>query len=508
MSPRIWDSEAQPSPQPSRGASDEDHPAMHRSSKPRRVKKGSRKRRRSKEAERPRLEDDETLDFESSSAWDPEPMDDHDEDLGGFEEEEAEPFVLDRPEHSVSRKHISPGALKVLYRLKKLGYRSYLCGGAVRDLMLGRRPKDFDVATEARPHEIKRAFRNARIIGRRFRLAHIIFHDEIVEVSTFRRTPDPDEQAGGPEDLLITNDNTYGTPLEDAFRRDFTINALYYNIEDFSVVDYCGGIDDLDDGLIRVIGDPQVRFCEDPVRMMRACEFAGRLGFSVEEETQKGIRENRRELMKAAPARMTEELLQLLKSGHVSSSMQWMLDLGVLKVVLPEALSMIEAHERGAGSFTGILPVLDEMVDEDRHLSDPVLLGALLLPDIMLRRFDYEERERKPMASTQFRKAVEKTLKPFSDRYSIAKHKRAMLSHALDGFHRMCSQEWTHGQRIRFASKSYFEDALVLFEILVRATGEGEDMLELWHGARKQRRSRPKPQVERKGRTRRRRGRR
>ncbi len=168
---------------------------------------------------------------------------------------EMAPVVVARPDHSISRKLISEGAVKVLYRLKNAGYKGYMCGGAVRDLMLGKLPKDFDVCTDAEPRELRRLFRNARIIGRRFRLAHVIFRDGIVEVSTFRRTPDPEEQKGGPEDLLITSDNAFGTPREDAFRRDFTINALFYNVADFSVIDYVGGTEDLEAGLIRVIGE-------------------------------------------------------------------------------------------------------------------------------------------------------------------------------------------------------------------------------------------------------------
>ncbi|MEE8523995.1 MAG: CCA tRNA nucleotidyltransferase, partial [Thermoanaerobaculia bacterium] len=227
----------------------------------------------------------------------------------------GEPRILARPEHPVSRDRMSEGVVKVLYRLKNSGFKGYLCGGAVRDLMLDRRPKDFDVGTDAEPRELRRLFRNARIIGRRFRLAHVIFKDGIVEVATFRRAPDPEGQKGGPGDLLITDDNAFGTPREDAFRRDFTINALFYDVADFSVIDYVGGIEDLDNGLIRVIGDPETRFREDPVRMMRACEFAGRLGFTIEQKTQEGIQQQRQELLKAAPPRLTEELLQLLRCG-------------------------------------------------------------------------------------------------------------------------------------------------------------------------------------------------
>ena len=210
---------------------------------------------------------------------------------------EADPVVRPRPEHPISRSSISENTLKVLYRLHKTGYRAYLCGGGVRDLLLGRRPKDFDVATDARPEEIRRVFRNSRVIGRRFRLVHVFFGDEIVEVATFRREPPPEEQAGDEDEgLLITSDNTYGTAREDAFRRDFTINALFYDIADFSVIDYVGGLADLDQRVLRAIGDPDVRFQEDPVRMLRACEFAGRLGFRIEPRTQEATHRQRREL--------------------------------------------------------------------------------------------------------------------------------------------------------------------------------------------------------------------
>src|SRR5436305_11603128 len=184
---------------------------------------------------------------------------------------EGEPRVLQRSEHPISRRDIDKNAVKVLYRLHHAGYLACLVGGSVRDLMMGRKPKDFDVGTDAKPNEIRRLFSNSRIIGRRFRLVHVYYHDgSTVEVSTFRREPDPEEQRGAPGELLITSDNTYGTPRQDAFRRDFTINALFYSIADYSVLDYTEGIEDLRRRLVRAIGDPEVRFREDPVRMLRA----------------------------------------------------------------------------------------------------------------------------------------------------------------------------------------------------------------------------------------------
>ncbi|MEM1179826.1 MAG: polynucleotide adenylyltransferase PcnB [Acidobacteriota bacterium] len=444
--------------------------------------------------------------FEDDDEVDPDDFDDDfDEGDDDFDDEEDDgaPLILPRPDHSVSRKKISSPALKVLYRLNKTGYKAYLCGGAVRDLMLGGHPKDFDVATDARPHEIRRAFRNARIIGRRFRLAHVIFHKEVVEVSTFRRTPNPKEQASGPDEMLITNDNTFGTPLEDAFRRDFTVNALFYDIDDFSIVDYVGGVEDLESRLIRVIGEPDLRFCEDPVRMLRACEFAGRLGFTIEGRTQVSIERNRRELRKASPARLIEELLQLLRCGSAAAAVQWMLDLGLLEVILPEALAMIEADQRGAGSFTGILPTLDRMAQDGEKPNDSVLLGAILLPQLMLRRFEYESSRGRFMSVGHFRDLVEEAFESFLQRFSVAKHKRSMTVHALEGFHRLCVQDWTSAQRARFASKSYFDDALELFDILVRATNEGHSALRRWKDAQRKRGSKPRPHPQKRRRRRR-----
>lgn len=417
----------------------------------------------------------------------------------------SEPLVLERAEHQVSRKHVDANAIKVLYRLHKSGYKGYLVGGSVRDLMLGRRPKDFDVGTDARPNDIRRLFRNARIIGRRFRLAHIIFHDGVVEVATFRRTPDPNDQRGGPEELLITSDNTFGSPRQDAFRRDFTINAMFYNIADFTVIDYVGGIDDLDDRLIRVIGDPDVRFCEDPVRMLRACEFAGRLGFTIEADTQEGIQRQRETLLKAAPPRLTEEILQLLKSGNAGASFQWMLELGIVEVLIPEALAMVRAAELEIGTFDNVLPVLDAMAQDGRELPDAVLLSALLLPEVLVERFKREQKRRRWLSAAEVRDLASETLERFCERFAVPNLKKALIVQGLEGFHRLCEGNFTRSQRIRFASKSYFDHALLLFEILVQATGEGHEAFEEWQVAASQRRRRDPPVEVRRPRRRRRR---
>src|SRR4249920_1543079 len=274
----------------------------------------------------------------------------------------AEPTIVPRSSHAISRRDIDPGALKVLYRLHEHHYIAYLVGGSVRDLLLNRHPKDFDIGTSAHPHQVKKLFRNCWIIGRRFRLAHVKFGTQTIEVATFRRQVDStgvtaeaeiaealeaeaEEPAMDPStvaealdpehertyaeeatpehrrqpranDRLIHRDNTYGTPEEDAFRRDFTVNALFYDIGTFSIIDYVGGLQDLDARVIRCNGEPEVRFLEDPVRMLRAVVLAARLQFSIDEPVMEAIALLRHEIARSAPPRLLEEYFKILRSGH------------------------------------------------------------------------------------------------------------------------------------------------------------------------------------------------
>jgi poly(A) polymerase len=403
-------------------------------------------------------------------------------------QEPSAPRILPRAEHPISRKDIPKEALKVLYRLSSSGYRAYLVGGSVRDLLLGRTPKDFDIVTDARPNEIRRLFRNARVIGRRFRLVHVIFSDRVVEVSTFRREPDPNEQkSSGEGDLLITSDNTYGTPQQDATRRDFTVNALFYDIADFSVVDHVGGVADLERRLIRTIGDPLVRFREDPVRMMRACELAGRLAFGIEAATQSGIQELKREIERASPARLTEELIDLLRCGRAGAALQWMLELGLLESLLPEAYAMIAAGERGLGDFGQILPTLDRKVATGREISDGALIAALLLPSVLLRRLDVEAVGGRALRRSELHRLVEEVTEAMFRRFALSKDRTRQTLDALNGFLRLCESPRHGGDRVRVATKSFFPDALWLFELLAEATGEGFEELAQWQAAARRR---------------------
>src|SRR5437763_4364910 len=222
------------------------------------------------------------------------------------------PRIVPRAEHPISRRDIDPDALKVLYRLRQFDHVAYLVGGSVRDLLLGRRPKDFDIGTSAHPYQVKKLFRNCWIIGRRFRLAHVKFGHKVIEVATFRRQVAPGEEvvqdgvpAPNPKtpegEHLIHHDNTFGTPEEDAFRRDFTVNALFYDISNFSIIDYVGGLEDVRRGLVRAIGDPEVRVREDPVRMLRAVALASRLDFVIDPPVLDAIRKHRQEIAHSSP---------------------------------------------------------------------------------------------------------------------------------------------------------------------------------------------------------------
>jgi poly(A) polymerase len=304
------------------------------------------------------------------------------------------PVIVAREAHSISRKQIDPDALKVLYRLHQSNYIAYLVGGSVRDLLLGRRPKDFDVGTSAHPYQIKKLFRNCWIIGRRFRLAHVRFGTKTIEVATFRRPMTPEglaseepQPAPSPAaaetddesaDRFVHRDNSFGTPEEDAFRRDFTINALFYDIATFSIIDYTGGLEDLRAGLVRCIGEPAERFQEDPVRMLRAVAMAARLGFRIDAPIDEAIARTRGEIARTAPARLVEEFYKLLRSGASEQAFRLMAERRLLEPIANElqrhadgrlwrSLAALDAYRR---RFEGI----------PDSLTNAILLGSLIIP--------------------------------------------------------------------------------------------------------------------------------
>jgi poly(A) polymerase len=245
------------------------------------------------------------------------------------------PLIIPRSEHPISRKMIDEEALKVLYRLHRHGFIAYLVGGSVHDLLLGKVPKDFDVATNAHPHEINALFKNSRIIGRRFRLVQVFFKGgKIIEVSTFRSHSEFEEIQT--EDGNIIRADNFGTPEEDALRRDITINGLFYNIVDFSIIDYVGGMTDLKRQIIRTIGDPNERFQQDPVRMIRVIRHAARTGFSIEDPTYQAVIRHRKEIQKCSPSRVRDEFLRDLKEGLAQPSLNLMLQTGLLSSLFPD----------------------------------------------------------------------------------------------------------------------------------------------------------------------------
>src|SRR5882672_8743762 len=282
------------------------------------------------------------------------------------------PRILPRPAHTVSRKDIDPDALKVLYRLKSHGFVAYLVGGGVRDLLLERQPKDFDISTSAHPQQVKKLFRNCFIVGRRFRLCHVRFGRKVIEVSTFRRQAEPEEG-----DTLIRRDNTFGSPEEDAFRRDFTVNALFYDIATFSVVDWVGEHADLRARVIRTIGDPGVRLREDPVRMLRAVALAARLDFSIDQDTVEAIRALRGEIVRSSPARILDEFYKILRQGRSRETFQKLHELGLLAYLLPEA---DQAIADGGARLLRSLGMLDEYrnaaLSNREQLTNPLLMGS------------------------------------------------------------------------------------------------------------------------------------
>nr|WP_132999461.1 polynucleotide adenylyltransferase PcnB [Luteimonas arsenica] len=291
--------------------------------------------------------------------------------------------AIPRDQHSISRKDISPNALRVLYRLREGGHEGYLVGGAVRDLLVGGHPKDFDIATSATPEEVKALFRNCRLIGRRFRLAHVVFGREIIEVATFRANVDDgsgDRETH--EDGRLLRDNVYGTVEEDAVRRDFTANALYYTIDDFSVRDHVGGFEDVSNRVLKLIGDPETRYREDPVRMLRAVRLAAKLDFSIDPATAGPIRELAPLLSEAAPARLFEECLKLFLSGHGVASFEGLERHGLLAVLLPEAAAAMKANRSGALRAVVLegLRGTDARVAADEPVSPAFLFALLLWP--------------------------------------------------------------------------------------------------------------------------------
>jgi len=329
------------------------------------------------------------------------------------------PRIIPRAEHTISRTEISEYALKVLYRLKNAGYQGYLVGGGVRDILLGRHPKDFDVATDATPEDLRDLFRNCRLVGRRFRLAHVHFGSDIIEVATFRgqHSGDEDEDAEV-VDGRIVRDNVYGTLEEDALRRDFTINSLYYNIDDFSVVDYVGGMDDLRARQLRTIGDPAQRYREDPVRMLRAVRFAGKLDFQIEPNSEEPLRELAALLEGVPPARLFEEVLKLFLTGSAEKTFILLRRYRLFASLFPQTDEVLSLEGGPSLEFVYLaLASTDQRVAEGKPVTPAFIFAALLWVPVerLKRRFV----ERGMMESDAFAQAADSVMAGQNQRVSL-----------------------------------------------------------------------------------------
>lgn len=378
--------------------------------------------------------------------------------------------VLTRSNHQISRRQIDENTLKVLYRLHRHGYKAYLVGGSVRDLLLGREPKDFDVGTDATPQQVKKLFRNCFLVGRRFRLAHIRFgRDQVIEVATFRRHPSPDELPEDPEDHSFFLQNQFGSPQEDAFRRDFTINALFYNIADFSIIDHVNGLQDLEQRQLRVIGDARTRFAEDPVRMLRALEFSARLDFSLDDATLEAIRDQAHLMNFAAAARVREELLELFRHGVGTEVLQKAQELGLLKPTMAGYLP-------GATTFK-LLQQLSAFFQKTSSVDEAMLLAGLFLD-----QFWHKCPVKAALPINEVLQSAGHLLTPYCTHFRLSHGLRHQARELLIGCYRFARGLGHRGQK-RFLHNPETPRALEMFRLWINATDGDTALLASWQKA-------------------------
>jgi poly(A) polymerase len=394
--------------------------------------------------------------------------------MDGQDNHELIPIIIPRSEHPISRKMIDEEALKVLYRLHHHGFLAYLVGGSVRDLLLGKTPKDFDVATNAHLHEINTLFKNSRIIGRRFRLVQVFFKGrKIVEVSTFRSHSEFEETQT--EEGEWVPKESFGTPEEDALRRDITINGLFYNIADFSIIDYIRGMSDLERQVVRTIGDPDERFHQDPVRMVRVIRHAARTGFSIEDQTFQAIIRHRDEIRKCSPSRVRDEFLRDMKEGVVRSSLNLMLRTGLLFSLFPDLLRVFgdrnPLRNRDKEIFLSFFGLADQLTNMGRPVPEPTLFALFLTPFIRAVTPEHPflgERERSIYLRQSIQSAVQQVLTPFS----FPRGTKEVVSQILMAQSNLKKsiQRGVISKRIRM--KKYFKEAVLLFGIEAEARNE------------------------------------
>ena len=384
------------------------------------------------------------------------------------------PLIIPRSDHPISRKMIDEEALKVLYRLHRHGFLAYLVGGSVRDLLLGRIPKDFDVVTSAHPNEINSLFRNSRIIGRRFRLVQVFFKGgKIVEVSTFRSHSEFEEIQT--EDGSVIRTDSFGTPEEDALRRDITINGLFYNIADFSIIDYVGGMTDLKHGMIRTIGNPDQRFQQDPVRIIRVIRHASRTGFSIDESTYQAILRHRNEIQQCSLSRIRDEFLRDLREGVAQPSLQLMLETGLLFSLFPDlqrAFGDRSPHQEKNKKFLlSLFGLADQLIKRDGSVPESVLLALFLTPFVQAITPEHPflgARERYLYSLQTIRLGLYQIFVPFS----FPRGAKEMASQILSTQSNLERAIQRGGIPKRLRMKKHFKEAVLYYGILAEAKGE------------------------------------
>lgn len=383
---------------------------------------------------------------------------------------------------AISLRDVDPDALKVVRKLVSGGHEAYLVGGCVRDLYLKRRPKDFDVATSATPEAIRRTFRNCRIIGRRFKLAHVFFGPKIIETSTFRTTPITAE-----DDPLITHDNEWGSVEDDARRRDFTINGLFFNTDTHAIVDFVEGIHDLDRGVIRTIGDPLLRFQEDPVRMLRAVKFAARLDFTIEETTWRALLETVGDIAKCSRARVLEEIYKLMRGGAARRSFELLIEAKLLPELMPSYLDQFRrlappgllgpASKTKPGTASRLLWNLLEALDEYTSATGQIATNGVLLAVLFAPLLD----EQWLTASRQnLDRMIDDLMAPVCNSLGVARRDRELARQILMAHRRMVESLSRRKRRPSLVQRQYFHDALVFLGLTVKARGGDGSELAHW----------------------------
>ena len=396
------------------------------------------------------------------------------------EEADDDARVIGTEEVPLERVH--QDALRVLSRLVRHDYEAYLVGGCVRDLLLGRTPKDFDVATSANPRQIKRLFRNGRIIGRRFKLVHVVYGDHIIETSTFRAKPPQDDGQEG-EDLLIREDNVFGTAREDATRRDFTINGLFMDPLEERILDYVGGLDDLERRVLRTIGEPRVRMFEDPVRILRAVKFATRLGFRIGDKTWEAMCEAAPELARSAPPRVLEEILRLLRSGTALGAMRMLRACGALGVLLPSLEEFLSGGGEGEQNertdmYWRLLEALDAEVHAG-HTPSAALCVAVLFLHVVESQTDPTTRSL-PGAPGDVASVAGEVLEPIARSTRLSRREHARARRIIANQARFTAPKGRQSRPLLFLRSEDFEESLRLFKLRSAAWGQGWDVYEGW----------------------------